>query len=63
MVDGLPADIGIGVVLPMRSPSLATGLPVLPCTGIAPEVDDLKGECGVANVLGVIVALIFTAQS
>ena len=36
MVDGLPADIGIGVVLPIRSPPLATSLPVLPCTGIAP---------------------------
>ena len=29
MVDGLPADIGIGVVLPIRSSPLATGRPVL----------------------------------
>ena len=36
MVDGLPADIGIGVVLPIRSSPLATGPPVLPCTGIPP---------------------------
>ena len=36
MVDGLPADIGIGVVLPSCSPPLATSLPVLLCTGVAP---------------------------
>ena len=36
MVDGLPADIGIGTVLPIRSSPLATGLPVLLCTGIPP---------------------------
>ena len=36
MVDGLPADISIGVVLPIRSPPLATGRPVITCTGIAP---------------------------
>ena len=35
-VDGLPADIGIGVVFPIRSSLLATGLPVLTCAGIAP---------------------------
>ena len=29
MVDGLLADIGIGVVLPIRSSLLATGRPVL----------------------------------
>ena len=36
MVDGLPADIGIGVVLQLRSSLLATSLPVLTCTGIPP---------------------------
>ena len=36
MGDGLPAIIGIGVALPIRSQPLATNLPVLPCTGIAP---------------------------
>ena len=36
MVDGLPANIGIGIVLPIRSSSVATGVPVLPCTGTAP---------------------------
>ena len=36
MVDGLLAVIGIGVVLLIRSSPLATGLPVLTCTGIAP---------------------------
>ena len=33
-VDGLPADVGIGIVLPIRSSPLATGLPVHLCTGI-----------------------------
>ena len=36
MVDGLLADIGIGVVLPILSSPPATGHPVLTCTGIAP---------------------------
>ena len=36
MVDGLPADIGIVVVLSIRSSTLATGRPVLSCTGIEP---------------------------
>ena len=36
MVDGLLADIGIGVVLPIRSSPLAIGRPVLTCTEIAP---------------------------
>ena len=36
MVDGLLANIGIGVVLPIRSSPLATGRPVLTCTGTAP---------------------------
>ena len=35
-MDGLPADIGIGVVLTICSSPLATCLPVLLCTGIAP---------------------------
>ena len=35
MVDGLLAAIGIGVVLPIRSSPLATGVPVLSCTVIA----------------------------
>ena len=30
MVDGLPANVGIGVVVPIRSSPLATGVPVLP---------------------------------
>ena len=34
MVDGLPANIGIGIVLPNRSSPLATGLPLFLCTGI-----------------------------
>ena len=34
MVDGLLADIGIGVVFPIRSSPLATGRSVLTCTGI-----------------------------
>ena len=37
MVDGLLSDIGIVIVLPIRSSPLATGCPVLTCTGIAPE--------------------------
>ena len=36
MVDCLLADMGIGVVLPIRSVPLATGRPVLTCTGIEP---------------------------
>ena len=36
MVDGLLSDIGIEVVLPIRSSPLATGVSVLPCTGTAP---------------------------
>ena len=36
MVDGFLAKLSIGIVLPIRSSPLATGLPVLPCTGIAP---------------------------
>ena len=36
MVDGLRSDIGIVVVLPIRSLPLATGCPVLTCTGTAP---------------------------
>ena len=36
MVDGLPADVGIGIVLPICSSPLATGLPVLLCNGIPP---------------------------
>ena len=36
MVDGPLADIGTGVVLPIRSSPLGTGRPVLTCTGIAP---------------------------
>ena len=36
IVDGLLSDIGIVVVLPLRSSNLATGLPVLLCTGIPP---------------------------
>ena len=35
-VDGLLADIGTGVVLEIRSSPLATGRPVLTCTGIEP---------------------------
>ena len=35
MVDGLLADIGIGVVLTIRSSLLATGRSVVTCTGIA----------------------------
>ena len=36
MNDGLLADMGIGFVLPIRSSPLATGHPVLTCTGIEP---------------------------
>ena len=36
IVDGLPADVGIGIVLPIRSSHLATGLPALLCIGIPP---------------------------
>ena len=36
IVDGLRANIGIGIVLPIRSALLATGLPVLLCTWIPP---------------------------
>ena len=36
MVDVLPANMGIGTVLPIRSSPLATRLPVLLCTGIPP---------------------------
>ena len=36
MVDGLLAVIGIGVALTIRSSPLATGRPVLTCTGIEP---------------------------
>ena len=36
LVDGLLAVIGTGVVLPIRSSPIATGRPVLTCTGIAP---------------------------
>ena len=36
MVVGLHSDIGFAVVLPIRSSPLATGRPVLTCTGIAP---------------------------
>ena len=36
MIDGLLSDIGIAAVLPIRSSPLATGVPVLPCTGITP---------------------------
>ena len=36
VVDGLPSDIGIVVVLPIRSSPLATSVPVLTCIGIAP---------------------------
>ena len=30
MVDGLPVNVGIGVVVPICSSPLATGVPVLP---------------------------------
>ena len=33
MVDGLPANVGIGIVLSIRSSPLATGVPVQTCTG------------------------------
>ena len=36
MVDSLTANIGIGIVLTIRSSPLATVVPVLTCTGIAP---------------------------
>ena len=36
MVDSLAANMGIGIVLPFCSSPLATGVPVLTCTGIAP---------------------------
>ena len=36
MVGGLLLDIGIVVVLPIRSSPLATSCPVLTCTGTAP---------------------------
>ena len=32
MVDGLPANVGIGIVLSIRSSPFATSLPVLLCT-------------------------------
>ena len=36
MVDGLLSDIGIAVVLPIRSSPPATSVPALPCTGTEP---------------------------
>ena len=33
MFDGLPAKVGIGIVPPIRSSPLATGVPVQTCTG------------------------------
>ena len=36
MVDGLPANVGIGIVLPIRSSPLAKRVPVQTCTGTAP---------------------------
>ena len=36
MVDGLLANVGIGIVLPVRSSSLATVLPVLMSAGASP---------------------------
>ena len=41
MVDGLPANIGIGIVLPIRSSPLATGVPVKTCIGTAPVALDV----------------------
>ena len=36
MVDGLPVNIGIAIVLAIISSSLSTSVPALPCTGTAP---------------------------
>ena len=36
MVHGLLATVGIGIVFPIRSSSLATGAPVLMSTGTSP---------------------------
>ena len=36
MVDGLPSNVGIGIVLPFLSSSLATTLPVLIGAGASP---------------------------
>ena len=43
MVGGLLANVGIGIVFPIRSSSLATGLPVLTNAGASPAA------LGVAN--------------
>ena len=43
MVDGLLANVGIGVVFPIRSSSLETGAPVLVSTRTSPVA------LGVAN--------------
>ena len=49
VVDGLPAFIGIGIVLPIRSSPFATGLPVLLCTG-SPPVATGRGAWIAKNV-------------
>ena len=55
MVDGAPANIGIGFVFPILSSSLATGVPALPCTGNAPvalgarRVNNSSIRCFVMN--------------
>ena len=36
MVDNQLANVGIGIVFPIRSSSLATGVPVLVSTGTSP---------------------------
>ena len=49
MVDGLLSDIGIVVVLPIRSSPLATGRPVLTCTGTAPVALGVDKGRGLPN--------------
>ena len=41
MVGGLLANVGIGIVFPLRSSSLATSAPVLMSTGTSPVEFDV----------------------
>ena len=53
MVDGLLANVRIGIVLPIRSSSLPTGAPVQIRTGTSPAIDSLDvREHPITNFLG-----------
>ena len=45
MVDGQLANVGIGIVLPIRASFLATGAPVLTCTETSPVVSQIDEFC------------------